>query len=50
MEWGEFKVGDLFNIHNTLSFNTDRLIKGNQYDYVTRTSQNQGVLQTTGFV
>lgn len=41
---------DLFSIHNTLSFNTDSLIEGNEYEYVTRTSQNQGVLQQTGFV
>lgn len=26
------------------------LIEGIEYDYVTRTSQNQGILQTTGFV
>lgn len=26
------------------------LTDGYEYDYVTRTSQNQGVLQTTGFV
>lgn len=40
----------MFSIHNTLSFNTDKLSVGNDYDYVTRTSQNQGVLQQTGFV
>lgn len=50
VEWGEFKLGDLFSIHNTLSFNTDKLITGNEYDYVTRTSQNQGILKQTGFV
>ena len=50
VEWGEFKLGDLFNIENTLSFNTDKLVVGDAYDYVTRTSMNQGVLQTTGFV
>lgn len=33
-----------------MSFNTDKLINGTDYDYVTRTSLNQGVLQTTGFV
>ena len=43
-------MGDLFSIHNTLSFNTDKLITGNEYDYVTRTSQNQGILKQTGFV
>ena len=43
-------LGDLFEIENTLSFNTDKLKPGNNYDYVTRTSLNQGILQTTGFV
>jgi len=50
VEWGEFRLGDLFEIKNTLSFNKDELTVGNKYDYVTRTSQNQGILQTTGFV
>ena len=43
-------MGDLFEIQNTLSFNKDQLSFGTDYDYVTRTSQNQGILQTTGFV
>jgi len=50
VEWGEFKLGDLFKIQNTLSFNKDSLTIGSEYDYVTRTSQNQGILQETGFV
>lgn len=50
VKWGEFKLGDLFNIQNTLSFNKDSLTNGSEYDYVTRTSQNQGILQETGFV
>lgn len=50
VEWGEFKVSDLFDIQNKNSFNTDVLVPGNEYDYVTRTSLNQGVLQETGFV
>lgn len=50
VKWGKFKVGDLFDISNTLSFNTDVLIKGSEYDYITRTSLNQGILKTTGFV
>ena len=33
-----------------MSFNADRLVSGTEYDYVTRTSLNQGILQTTGFV
>lgn len=43
-------MGDLFEIERTLSFNTDKLVSGDAYDYVTRTSFNQGILQTTGFV
>ncbi|TXL10703.1 type II restriction endonuclease, partial [Methylococcaceae bacterium HT3] len=39
IEWGEFRVGDLFEINNTLSFNKDSLVVGYEYDYVTRTSQ-----------
>ncbi|GAA8813246.1 restriction endonuclease subunit S [Helicobacter pylori] len=50
IKWGEFKIGDLFKIEKTLSFNKDALTQGQDYDYITRTSQNQGVLQTTGFV
>nr|WP_239818547.1 restriction endonuclease subunit S [Campylobacter sp. RM5004] len=34
----------------TKSFNKDKLVSGNEYDYITRTSQNQGILQSTGFV
>lgn len=40
----------MFDIQNTNSFNTDKLTSGNEYDYVTRTSINQGVLKETGFV
>ncbi|MCF6174084.1 MAG: restriction endonuclease subunit S [Campylobacteraceae bacterium] len=50
VEWGEFRLGDLFEIKNTLSFNKDSLVFGSEYDYVTRTSQNEGILQQTGFV
>lgn len=50
VEWGEFRIGDLFEIKSTNSFNADVLVPGNEYDYVTRTSVNQGVLQETGFV
>lgn len=50
VKWGEYRLGDLFDIENTLSFNTDMLTDGNEYDYITRTSLNQGVLQTTGFI
>ena len=50
VEWGEYRLGDLFDINNTLSFNTDKLVDGDEYDYVTRTSTNQGILKSTGFV
>jgi len=40
----------LFDIKNTLSFSKDKLVVGSEYDYVTRTSQNQGILKQTGFV
>lgn len=50
VKWGEYKIKELFSISNTLSFNSDVLVDGNEYDYVTRTSFNQGILQTTGFV
>ena len=50
VKWGEFKLGSLFEINNTSSFNADVLVPGNEYDYVTRTSKNQGVLYSTGFV
>ena len=43
-------MGELFEIQNTLSFNKDKLVDGKDFDYVTRTSQNQGILQETGFV
>ena len=50
VKWGEYRLGDLFEIENTLSFNTDKLVPGVDYDYVTRTSLNQGILRATGFV
>ena len=50
VEWGEFKLADLFEIQNTLSFNKEKIVEGEEYDYITRTSQNQGILQKTGFV
>lgn len=50
VKWGAIKVKKLFDISNTLSFNTDMLVDGDEYDYITRTSLNQGILQTTGFV
>ncbi|WP_069633239.1 restriction endonuclease subunit S [Campylobacter pinnipediorum] len=50
IKWCEFRLGDLFKIEKTKSFNSDSLVDGFEYDYVTRTSINQGILQTTGFI
>lgn len=50
IDFGKFKIDDLFTIQNTLGFNKDKLVNGEEYDYVTRTSQNQGILQKTSFV
>ena len=50
VKWGKYTLGDFFKIENTLSFNTDKLVPGNDYDYITRTSLNQGILRSTGFV
>lgn len=46
----EFLIGDLFEIYNTKSYNKNSLTFGNEYDYITRTSENEGVLQTTGLI
>ena len=48
--WQEFKIGDFFDIRNTTGLNTDKLNDGLEYDYITRTSNNQGILKTTGLV
>ena len=40
----------MFKIESTESFNADRLVNGNEYDYITRTSVNQGIMKTTGFI
>lgn len=50
VEWKEFVLGDLFDIESTSSFNSDSLVEGTQYDYVTRTSSNLGVHRETGFI
>ena len=34
VDWGKFNMDSLFEIHNTLSFNKDKLVAGNEYDYV----------------
>lgn len=43
-------MDDLFAIKSTSSLNTDKLVEGKDYDYITRTSSNQGILRTTGFI
>lgn len=43
-------MSELFDISTTSSLDVNNLVTGNEFDYVTRTSQNQGVLQSSGFV
>lgn len=50
VRWGERRLGELFDIQHTLSFNSERLVVGTEYDYITRTSLNQGILRETGYV
>jgi hypothetical protein len=50
MEFKEFKIEDLFEVKNTKGFNTADLVQGVECDYITRTSKNQGILTTTGFI
>ena len=45
-----FQLDELFYIDKTSGFNSDRLVDGNEYDYITRTSFNQGILKSTGRV
>ena len=48
----EFVVGDLFDIDKTPSYNKDSLTKvtDKEYDYITRTSTNRGICETTGYI
>jgi len=50
MEFAEFRLGEIFNIDKTSSFNSDSLVVGDEYDYITRTSFSQGILKSTGRV
>ena len=50
VEWGHFKVGNLFEIHKVRGVNKSSLCPGNDFDYITRTSNNQGVLTTSGAI
>ncbi|MBY7704358.1 hypothetical protein JIY74_29405 [Vibrio harveyi] len=45
---GGIKLYNLFSIHNVKGINKDSLKNGDEFDYITRTSKNQGILQTTG--
>lgn len=47
-QWGEFKVSDLFTIEKVSSVNSAALVTGSDYDYITRTSADQGVFGHTG--
>lgn len=48
----EFTVKKVFNIDKTASYNKDALtdVKTDKYDYITRTSANRGICDTTGFI
>ena len=48
--FAEFRLEDIFDIDKTTGFNSDRLVDGEEYDYITRTSFNQGILKSTGYV
>ena len=48
--FAEFRLEDIFNIDKITGFNSDRLVDGEEYDYITRTSINQGILKSTGYV
>ncbi|WP_270209761.1 restriction endonuclease subunit S, partial [Parasutterella excrementihominis] len=50
VKWGEVKLSDLFRIEKTKGFNTNLLSEGDEFDYVTRSSFNNGILQSTGKV
>lgn len=45
---GGIKLHNLFSIHNVKGINKETLKNGDEFDYITRTSKNQGILQTTG--
>lgn len=48
--WKKFNVKELFEIYRTSSLDSDQLVDGDNYDYITRTSFNQGILRSTGKV
>lgn len=46
----EIRMNKLFDISKVSSFNKNKLTKGSSYDYITRTINNNGVGEVTGFV
>ncbi|WP_064609351.1 restriction endonuclease subunit S [Streptobacillus moniliformis] len=50
ISWNTYRIEDLFTIEKTRSFNSNCLVDGFDYDYITRTSYNQGILRGTGYV
>lgn len=46
----EFKVEEVFDISKVASYNKENLTNGNEYDYITRTTTNRGICETTGFI
>lgn len=46
----KFKLSKLFSIEKTKSFDTGDLKPGTEYDYVTRSVLNRGVIRTCGFI
>ncbi|TNK81869.1 hypothetical protein C4M81_03870 [Mycoplasmopsis pullorum] len=50
LHYGEFLVSDLFSIETLVGLNKDKITVGNEYDYITRTSKNQGILLSTSFI
>ena len=44
VEWGEFRIKDVFEVANSKPYHKDKLMLcNNGIEYVTRTSQNNGV-------
>ncbi len=48
----KFTVNELFSIQKTPSYNKENLTEviDKEYDYITRTSVNRGICETTGFI
>lgn len=50
VKWGEYQLDKLFDIKSIVGINSDKLVVGNEFDYVTRTSINQGIYKQTGVI